>query len=218
MKKLLLSSIICLGVLTTNVAPAFATIESAPSIGGQTLEEKDVEGKKDTATQSDEKGNFGTVGSSFTVDAKATNVNVTVPTTAPFVLDENGDALVPRNFRVKNNSAIAGIYLESISLDSKTNGWEVVDEDFDLKTMDVDSKKIRVTFGKKDGNTMKVVDPVSPNARGTSKIGSATFASGEIDIEAEQTQKLDFKIDRGAFSQAVANGNAFDMTLRFRFQ
>lgn len=216
MKKLLLSSIICLGVLTTNVAPAFATIESTPAIGGQTIEKNDIEGNSATSTESGDQGNFGTVGSSFTVDAKATNVNVTVPTTAPFVLDENGDTLVPRNFRVKNNSAIAGIYLESISLDAKTNGWEVVNQDFDLKTMDVDSKKLRVTFGKE--GKMKLVAPTNAGVRGNSKTGSVTFDSGEIDIEAEQTQKLDFKIDRGAFSEAVANANAFDMTLRFRFQ
>lgn len=218
MKKLLLSSIICLGVLATNVAPAFADVDSSAVIGGQTLERNEnPEGISNSTTVKDEdNGAHGTVGTNFTIDAKTTNVNVTVPTTAPFILDEDGNTLVPNNFKVKNNSAIAGIYLSEISLNSKNNEWEVVNNEFNLKTMPVDSKKIRVTFGK-DGME-KLVAPTNAGVRGNSNTGSVAFKSGEIDIEAEQTQKLNFKIDRGAFSKSVGNATAFDMTLQFKFQ
>lgn len=212
MKKLLLSSIICLGVLSTSVVPVFA---AGPTAGGVTIEETEARGESVTIPTKDNEGTgaYGTVGSDLRIDVKATNVNVTVPTTAPFVFNEDGNSLVPNNFNVTNNSAIAGVYLESISLDSKTNGWKVVNDGFNLKTMAVDTQNVRIKFGKTGAERL-----IAPNSGDSSATGSAVFQSGEIDIEATDTQKLNFKVERGAFSKDIADATAFDMTLKFRFQ
>lgn len=210
MKKFILTSIICLGVLTSSIAPA-----SAATVGGETIEQTTTSGESVTSTTKDNDGAgaYGTVGSDLRIDVKATNVNVTVPTTAPFVFNEDGNSLVPTNFNVTNNSAIAGVYLESISLDSKTNGWKVVDDGFSLKTMPVDTKDVRIKFGKTGAERL-----IAPTSGDSAATGIASFQSGEIDIEAGQTQKLDFKVERGAFSKDIADATAFDMTLKFRFQ
>lgn len=186
MKKLLLSSIICLGVLSVGVVPASAT-----TVGGETIEQTTTTGESVTTTTKDNDGAgaYGTVGSDLRIDVKATNVNVT------------------------NNSAIAGVYLDSISLDSKTNGWKVVDDSFSLKTMPVDTKDVRIKFGKTGAERL-----IAPTSGDSAATGIASFQSGEIDIEAGQTQKLDFKVERGAFSKDIADATAFDMTLKFRFQ
>lgn len=190
-KSMLMASILSAGVLANSAIPAFA-------------------GTTDAA---------GSVGSKLTIEAKATSVNVTVPTSAPFIFNENGSNTLPSTFKVTNNSEIGGVYLSSISLDSKTNGWKVVDSSYNLKTMPVNTKNVRLKFGKTGATKL-----IAPSSGNSNAAGSVTFSSGEIDIEAKQSQTLVFEVERGAFSAAVNGGSsgtpvtAFDMTLQFKFQ
>ena len=193
-KSMLMAGILSLGVLANSAIPVFAT----------------------TTNQTDAQGS---VGSTLTIEAKATSVNVTVPTTAPFIFNENGSNTVPSDFKVINNSEIAGVYLASLTLDSKQKGWKVVDADYDLKAMDVNTKNIRLKFGIEGDTRLVAPESDTANAR-----GSVTFANGDINVEALQQQVLKFEVERGAFSTAVNGGTdgtavtAFDMTLEFRFQ
>lgn len=218
LRKILLSSLLSVGVLASSTLPVFADVQSPADplqAGGQTIESTQTQNQSVTIPKKDDNGKgYGTVDSNLTIKAKATNVNVTVPTTVPFEFDENGDTRVPNNFQVTNNSAIAGVYLESITLDAKNHGWKVVKDGFDLAKMPVDTQNVRIKFGK-DGSEKLIAPEGGANE---SAKGVATFNSGDIDIEAKDTQKLTFKVDRGAFSKDVVEATAFDMTLQFRFQ
>lgn len=213
--KILLSSILSVGILASSAMPVFAD-----SYGGNIKEETSSTGSVITSTKKDSEDRaYGASGSELNFEVESTNVNVTVPTSVPFIFNRDGDTLVPNNFIIENNSKIAGIYLENITLDSKKEGWKVVDENFDLTTMGVDAKNVRIKFGKKgEGEVMKFIEPSGIRSAGVSRVGSASFDNSEINIQATKTQKLDFEIERGAFSKDEASSKAFDMTLQFRFQ
>ena len=184
MKKALLSSLLVAGVLAGTAMPVFA----AEDLG---------------------KG----FNSELQIDAKATTVNVTVPSTAPMIFNEDGTNVVPTNFDVQNNSKIGGVFLSDIKLDSVDTGWNLLEESADLKVQAKDTKAIKLKMGK-DG-VMKLIAPTNGTKDTT---GSATFSSGEIDIPAEGTQNIKFEVERGTFSEAIPNAKAFDMTLTFKFK
>ena len=216
LRKILLSSLLSVGVLASSSLPAFAETQF---FGGKTLETQTATAGVMTTTKDTKENAYGESHSNLNFEVEATNVNVTVPTEVPFIFNKDGDTLVPNNFIVQNHSNIAGIYLENITLDSEKAGWKVVDDQFDLKSMSVDSKNVRIKFGKTgEGEVMKLISPSGARAKGSSNIGSADFDNCEINIQAKQTQKLDFVVERGAFSKDVASSKAFDMTLQFRFQ
>ena len=224
LRKILLSSLLSVGVLASSSLTAFADVQGPVEVqynGGKTIESTEVSNGKVTETKKDEEEKaYGESHSDLRIKGQATNVNVTVPTTVPFEFDANGDTLVPNNFIVTNHSAIAGIYLENITLDSQKAGWRVVDDQLDLTQMSVDSKDVRIKFGKKEGEgaVMRLIAPSGARGKGVSRIGSASFDNSEINIQAKKTQKLDFEVEHGAFSKDIVDGKAFDMTLQFRFQ
>lgn len=151
-------------------------------------------------------------GSELWIDAKATTVNVTVPSNAPMIFNEDGTNTLPTNFTVTNNSKIAGVSLTGISLDSKNSGWTLLSEGTDLKVQAKDLKKIKLKMGK-DGQ-MKTIAPTNGSNDST---GSASWSSGDISIPALGSETIKFEVDRGAFDTPVANAKAFDMTLNFEF-
>lgn len=152
-------------------------------------------------------------GSELHVEAKATTVNVTVPATAPMVFNEDGTNVVPTNFNVTNNSKVGGVYLSDINLDSDTTGWNLLSEDADLKLQAKNEKKIKLKMGKT--GAMKLIAPTNGTEDTT---GTASFASGEIDIPAESSQLINFEVERGTFTEAIPSAKAFDMTLTFKFK
>ncbi len=150
-------------------------------------------------------------GSELQIDVKATTINVTVPSTAPMVFNEDGTNTLPSNFTVNNNSKLGGVYLKQISLNSGAGGWTLLDTGDDLKTLPKDQKKIKLSIGKQGSEKL-----IKPASSGTT--GSATFSVGEVDIPASGSETLNFKVERGTFTQAVPNSTAFNMTLTFDFK
>ena len=152
-------------------------------------------------------------GSELQIDAKATTVNITVPGTAPMIFNDDGTNTLPSDFTVSNNSQIGGVYLSEIALDAEESGWSLLAESADLKTQAKDLKKIKLKMGKE--GTMKLIAPTNSTDDST---GTATFASGEIDIPAAGSQKLNFDVERGTFTEDIPNAKAFGMTLTFKFK
>ena len=145
-------------------------------------------------------------GSELQIDVKATTINVTVPSTAPMIFNEDGTDTLPSSFTVKNNSKVGGVYLKKIALAAGNSGWTLLDSGADLKTQPKDQKKIKLYIGKKDSEKL-----ISPST------ASASFGASEIVIPASGSETLSFKVERGTFSQAVPNSTAFNMTLSFEF-
>ena len=185
-KKLLLSSLVCLGVLSSTVTNASALTDSATAKG---------------------------FGSELKIDAKATTVNVTVPTTAPMVFNADGTDTLPSSWTIKNNSKLGGVYLDSISLDAGSSGWSLLSESADLKTQSKDLKKIKLKIGKEGQEKL-----IAPTNASDDSTGSADFSIGDIDIEANQSQELNFVLERGTYTRDLANSTAFNMTLKFEFK
>lgn len=152
-------------------------------------------------------------GSQVTIDAKATTVNVTVPSSAPMVFNADGTNTVPTNFNITNNSEIGGVHLESISLAADTTGnWKLVNDTVDLKTQAKNTKNIRLKMGASGAE--KLINPTSSSAHAN---GSATFGASDFAIPAKGSKTLSFKVERGAFTTAIPSAKAFDMTLNFDF-
>lgn len=149
-------------------------------------------------------------GSELTIDVKATTVNVTVPSTAPMIFNEDGTDTLPSSFTVKNNSKVGGVNLKKVALTAGSSGWTLLDSGADLKTQPKDQKKIKLYIGKKGSEKL-----IAPATSGTT--GSASFGASEIAIPATGSETLSFKVERGTFSQAVPNSTAFNMTLSFEF-
>lgn len=151
--------------------------------------------------------------SELQIDAKATTVNVTVPGTAPMVFNADGTDLTPESFTITNNSKIGGVYLDSISLDADGSGWTLLEESADLKTQAKDEKKIKLKIGLEGQEKL-----IAPTNGSDDSTGAADFSMGDVDIEAEQSATLNFVVERGAFTQDLANAKAFGMTLKFEFK
>lgn len=150
--------------------------------------------------------------SEITIDAKATTVNVTVPSSAPMVFNEDGTNTLPSNFDITNNSDIAGVHINSIKLDGTDTGWSVLKESADLKTQKKNLKKIKIKMGV-SGNE-KIVAPTNGSDDST---GTATFGPTDFAVAANETKKVNFVVERGAFTEPVANAKAYDMTIVFDF-
>ncbi|VYU45440.1 hypothetical protein [Clostridium paraputrificum] len=149
-------------------------------------------------------------GSNLVIEAKPTTVNVTVPSTAPMVFNEDGTNTLPSAFTLTNNSEIGGVSLTNINLVSPKNAWSLLPNEADLKVQPKDQKKIKLHIGKTGAERL-----IAPGS--TASQGSASFSLGEISIPAKGSETLKFKVERGAFSQAVAEDTAFNMTLTFEF-
>lgn len=185
-QKMLLAGVLACGMAVNGVSTAYATINT------------DVKG---SAT------------GQIDIEIKATNVDVTVPATAPFVFNEDESTTTPSNWKVINNSEIARVYLSKVSVDGTEAGWKVVDGSYDLKTMAVNTKNIRLKFGKEGEE--KLVSPVDSASEGN--VGEYTFDPSDIVVPAQSEQVLKFNIERGSFTNAEASAKAYEMTLEFNF-
>ena len=149
------------------------------------------------------------------IEVKATTmdqVSVTVPTLLPIVFNEDGSNTLPTNWTIENKSTIAGIHLKQIDMVSKGDVWKLLADSRDTKILSVDTKAMKFSVGK-DGQ-FKVVAPTEGTEHSTGKL---EFASGEISIPSGETQKLDFGVERGAFTKSQAYAEAFNMVLTFQF-
>lgn len=150
--------------------------------------------------------------SELNIKTEATAMNVTVPGTSAMIFNEDGSNTYPDNFMISNKSAIAGIYLSSISMDAGSSGWKLADDTVDIKKQAVNKKTIRMKIGK-DG-VHKLVKP-STGSEATS--GVAEYGVRDILIPASENQVLSFDVDRGAFSTNQGVSKAFSMTLNFEY-
>lgn len=144
------------------------------------------------------------------IEAKATTMNVNVPSTAAFVFNADGTNVVPTNFTITNNSKISGIHVTSIALTSADadKGWKLLPESANVKTQAVNTKNIKMTINNK---------PVVVTGTAAATTGTATYEANDIAIASEGTTTLKFGVERGSFTTAVASGKAFDMVTSFAF-
>jgi len=145
------------------------------------------------------------------IETKATQMNVTVPTSIEFIFNEDGSNTLPTNFNITNNSQIARVSLVKAEMNALTSGWRLLPASANTKLLAVDTKDIQFYMGL-DGEE-KIV--ASGNDASTS--GNASWSNGEITIDASQTQNISFEINRGAFNTAESSSKAFDMILTFEF-
>ena len=149
------------------------------------------------------------------IEVKATTmdqVSVTVPTLLPIVFNEDGSNTLPTNWTIENKSTIAGIHLKQIDMVSKGDVWKLLADSRDTKTLSADTKAMKFSIGKE--GELKVVAPTEGTEHSS---GQLEFATGEISIPSGKTQKLDFGVERGAFTESQAYAEAFNMVLTFRF-
>ena len=145
------------------------------------------------------------------IETKATQMNVTVPSTIEFIFNEDGTNTVPTNFDITNNSQIARVSLVKADLSAQTSQWRLLPESANTKLLPVDSKDIQFYLGLQGQE--KLANPGTD----VNSDGQTVWENGEISIDPEKTQNIAFKVNRGAFNTAQSSAKAFDMTLTFAF-
>ena len=155
---------------------------------------------------------ISTESSAINIEAKATTVNVTVPGTYAMVFKEDGTNLLPETFTIQNNSTVAGVHITTVEVDAGSSGWTVLGESANLKTQAVNTKAIKLKVGEKGNEQLVTPSGGTKHAQGTATLGQSNFS-----IEASGSKTMNFVVERGAFSNAVASERAFGMTLNFAF-
>ena len=146
------------------------------------------------------------------VNATDMNTSVTVPTQIPIIFNEDGTNTYPENWIVENNSAIAGIYLYQVRMDAGNTGWKVLASNGDTTKLAADTKAVQFSMGK-EGN-LKLVNP---GGGAESSAGVLVYGEQEIQIPAGEDTKIEFNVERGAFTESIDMQKAFDMELTFKF-
>ena len=146
------------------------------------------------------------------IQAEATTVNITVPSEYNMVFKADGTNTLPENFEIRNGSALGGIHVAKVSVTGQ-NDWEVVKDDYDLKTMAADTKKIEMKVGSEGSE--KILAPAE--SADSAATGEATFTQGELDIAAGGTLDLSIEVERGTFTAPIASEDAFTMTIDFGY-
>lgn len=152
-------------------------------------------------------------GADVRIEIKATDLNmsVTVPSTVPIVFNEDGTNTYPTNFKIENNSSIAGIHLDHAELIS-TGDWRVLAETQDTTLLPANSLDIKFYLGK--AGACKLLAPESGNV-GVS--GYATFDADDFVIAASTSETVSFEVERAAFTEAREAASAFNLGLEFAF-
>lgn len=145
----------------------------------------------------------------FEIKATDVNVAVNVPTTLPIVFNEDGTNTYPTHWTIENTSAIARIYLYSVSL-TAANDWILMTGGMDPKYNDADTKKVKFHVGPENN-----LQYMSGRDNGTT--GYVQFEPEEFTIISGGSKDLSFKVERGAFTQNASMQKAFDMVLTFKF-
>lgn len=197
-KKKLMTMLAC-GLVALNICATTAHAEPGEGVPSQTI-------NTNTTVQGVSTGQID-------IAIKPTNVDVTVPANAPFVFNEDESTTTPSSWVITNNSGIARVYLSKITVDGSANDWNVVNDDFDLKTMPVNTQNIRLKFGKEDA--LKTVSPV--NAGSVANVGEYVFDPSDIVVKSKESQLLKFNVERGSFTKTQASSKAYGMTLEFKF-
>ena len=145
----------------------------------------------------------------FEIKATDPNVAVNVPTTLPIVFNEDGTNTYPTNWTIENTSAIARIYLYSVSL-TAANDWILMTGGMDPKNNNADTKKVKFYVGPENN-----LEYMSGRDNGTT--GYVQFEPEDFTIVSGGSKDLCFKVERGAFTQNASMQKAFDMVLTFKF-
>ncbi len=145
----------------------------------------------------------------ITVEATDMSVSVTVPSTIPIVFNEDGTNTYPSNWVIENNSNIAGIYLDDVAFTAK-NGWSLLGLDEDAKALPVGTKQVKFFMG-----TEEIFNHVTP--AGLSGGGGVSFEPTDIQLPARTSQKMEFEVERGAFTEAITAERAFELVFTFQF-
>ena len=157
--------------------------------------------------------------SDVNIEIKATTmdeVSVTVPTSLPIIFNEDGSNTLPTNWTIDNRSTIAGIHLSQIDMDSEGNGWKLLDDTKNTKTMPVNTKSIQFSMGKE--GALKLVTPTNGDEKvAESGTGVLKLEANEINLPSGTAENLFFHVERGAFTDAQASAKAFKMVLTFNF-
>ena len=148
------------------------------------------------------------------IEIKATDMNmsVTVPSTLPVVFNEDGTNTLPSTWKIQNNSTIAGICLVKVDMDGSENGWKLLPESSDTKTMAKNTKSIKFFVGRE-----ALVKLVNPTGNAENAKGSVTFTPGEFEIPSGTQREVSFGVERGAFTTSQSSEKAFDMVMTFEF-
>ena len=147
------------------------------------------------------------------IEIKATDINmaVTVPSQIPIIFNEDGTNTYPQNWTIVNESKIAGVYLEEVQMKQAEAGWYLAYEVITQEQLLVNTKTIKFYMGKP--GDLKIINPQGGMI--TSK-GARSF-SNALRIPAGEELTLDFKVERGAFTESYDMEKAFDMEFKFQF-
>ena len=128
----------------------------------------------------------------------------------PIVFLADGSNLYPTNWKIENNSKIADLTLESVSMNAGNSGWRLLPADADTTALAADTKEILFSMGEQ-GEALVAVVPTGTTAASS---GSADL---NIVIPANGAVTFDFDVERAAFTEAAEAAKAFDVTLVFNF-
>lgn len=147
------------------------------------------------------------------IEIKATDINmaVTVPSQIPIIFNEDGTNTYPQNWTIVNESEIAGVYLDTVRMTQAEGGWYLAHNVLGQKDLAVNSKHIKFYMGKP--GDLKIINPQGGMV--TSQ-GESSFAN-TLPIPAGEELTLDFKVERGAFTESFNMQKAFDMEFTFVF-
>ena len=143
----------------------------------------------------------------FEVMETDTNVGVTVPSQMPIVFNEDGTNTYPKNWKITNDSNVAGVYLSKMTF-APNNGWTLLGEEEQARYNPANTKSVRFFIGTED-----VMNEVVP----TQGVGVVNYSDYEIAMPAGTSQVIKMNVERGAFTERINTQKSFDIELNFEF-
>ena len=153
----------------------------------------------------------GTKSSTVNIQVKPTTMNVTVPSSMPFVFNEDGTNTYPNNITITNNSTISNIYLAKVEMNGSSTGWKLLKDTYDVTNLSVNEKATIFKMGL--SGALHTVTPSTDKAT----TGVATWTQSEFTIKSKETKTLAFDIKRGSFTDSTAQSVAYNITMTYNF-
>ncbi|MDO4649560.1 MAG: hypothetical protein Q4B26_12995 [Eubacteriales bacterium] len=144
-----------------------------------------------------------------TIEETDVNAAVTIPSTIPIIFNADGTNTYPTNWTITNNSEYASIKLSSVTGSTMTTGWKLLSELDEMKDVGKDSKKMKFYMGIPGKMEMLYGNTVTNL--------TLLYDNEGIPIEAGESETINFEIERGAFTKAVEEAVAVELTLNFEF-
>lgn len=143
------------------------------------------------------------------IEAKATTVKMTVPTTATFVFNEDGSNTYPTDFTITNNSSAKVVLQKAVF--TEVNSWKLQEVGYDFSNTK-DARELSLKLGNKE-ETLVDVAKNETSSKWEAEFNYNLNKNGVTDGSDSLT--FGWEADRGYYATAISSEKALTMELHF---